>query len=93
MITLILGGARSGKSAVAERLAAQLPGPVTYVATAAVDPADHDHQRRVEAHQARRPAAWSTVETKPSSIRASASSSEITFLTLTYSPRMRALLP
>ena len=33
MITLVLGGARSGKSEVAERIAARLPAPVTYVAT------------------------------------------------------------
>ena len=62
MITLVLGGARSGKSAVAERLAAALPTPVTYVATAAVDPADADHVARVAAHQARRDPAWTTVD-------------------------------
>lgn len=62
MITLVLGGARSGKSAVAERLAAGLPSPVTYVATAAVDPGDADHVARVAAHQARRDPAWVTVD-------------------------------
>lgn len=62
MIALVLGGARSGKSAVAERIAARLPGPVTYVATAAVDPADADHVARVAAHQARRDPTWTTVE-------------------------------
>ena len=62
MITLVLGGARSGKSAVAEGLARRLPGPVTYAATASVDPADGDHAARVDAHKARRDAAWSTVE-------------------------------
>jgi adenosyl cobinamide kinase/adenosyl cobinamide phosphate guanylyltransferase len=62
VITLVLGGARSGKSAVAERLAAELPSPVTYVATAAVDPGDADHVARVAAHQARRDPAWVTVE-------------------------------
>lgn len=62
MITLVLGGARSGKSAVAERLAAGLPAPVTYIATAAVDPEDDDHVARVAAHQARRDSAWVTVE-------------------------------
>lgn len=62
MITLVLGGARSGKSAVAERLTAALPGPVTYVATAAADEADDDMAARIEEHRRRRPAAWATVE-------------------------------
>lgn len=62
MITIVLGGARSGKSAVAERIAAGLGTRVTYVATAAVDPADVDHVARVEAHRARRDRSWATVE-------------------------------
>jgi adenosyl cobinamide kinase/adenosyl cobinamide phosphate guanylyltransferase len=62
VITLVLGGARSGKSAVAEALVARSGGPITYVATAAVDPADPDHVARIEAHQARRPPAWTTRE-------------------------------
>lgn len=62
MITLVLGGARSGKSAVAERLAAALVPPMTYVATAAVDVGDPDHVARVAAHQARRDPRWTTVE-------------------------------
>lgn len=61
MITLILGGARSGKSAVAERRAGD--GPVTYVATWMIDPDDRDMAARVAAHLARRPATWTTVET------------------------------
>lgn len=61
MITLVLGGARSGKSAVAERLAAALPRPVTYLATAVVG--DADHGERVAVHRARRDPAWVTIET------------------------------
>jgi adenosylcobinamide kinase/adenosylcobinamide-phosphate guanylyltransferase len=58
--TLILGGARSGKSAHAEGL---LPaGRATYVATARVDPADAEWTARIATHVARRPASWETVE-------------------------------
>ncbi|HEY1635889.1 MAG TPA: bifunctional adenosylcobinamide kinase/adenosylcobinamide-phosphate guanylyltransferase [Acidimicrobiales bacterium] len=60
MITLVLGGARSGKSQVGERVAAGLPGPVTYVATTVA--ADTEMAERVAVHRARRPASWSTVE-------------------------------
>lgn len=59
--TLVLGGARSGKSLVAERLAAKCPGPITYVATVRLDN-DEDLARRVAAHRERRPATWSTIE-------------------------------
>lgn len=62
MITLVLGGARSGKSAVAERLVARTGGKVTYVATAVVDQGDADHAARVDAHKARRDPGWTTVE-------------------------------
>jgi adenosyl cobinamide kinase/adenosyl cobinamide phosphate guanylyltransferase len=65
VITLVLGGARSGKSAVAERLVGAHLAPITYLATAVVDPADADFAARVAAHRARRPADWATVESGP----------------------------
>jgi adenosylcobinamide kinase / adenosylcobinamide-phosphate guanylyltransferase len=61
VITLVLGGARSGKSEVAERIAARLPVPITYVATL-VPGGDPDLTARIEAHRARRPAGWRTIE-------------------------------
>ena len=57
-VTLVLGGARSGKSSVAERLVGD--GVVTYVATAVAA----DMPERVAAHRGRRPAHWATVETQ-----------------------------
>ncbi len=57
---LILGGARSGKSAYAERLASALELPVTYIATAQVY--DDEFARRVEHHKTRRPPYWALVE-------------------------------
>ena len=65
MITLVLGGARSGKSEVAERIAARLPVPITYVATLVPGDEDPDLAERIEAHRARRPAGWRTVEAGP----------------------------
>jgi adenosyl cobinamide kinase/adenosyl cobinamide phosphate guanylyltransferase len=66
MITLVLGGTRSGKSAVAERLAASLAASrrcaVTYVATARPRPDDQDHLVRIARHRQRRPETWVTIE-------------------------------
>lgn len=59
-LTLVLGGARSGKSTYAEALAGQLGQRVLYVATA--EPLDAEMQARVADHQARRPRAWQTLE-------------------------------
>jgi adenosyl cobinamide kinase/adenosyl cobinamide phosphate guanylyltransferase len=60
--TLILGGARSGKSAIAERMVRRMSIPVTYLAPALLDPDDADFAARIEAHKARRPSAWRTIE-------------------------------
>ncbi len=57
---LILGGARSGKSAFAEKLALASGQPVTYIATAQVY--DTEFGARVDQHKTRRPAHWATVE-------------------------------
>jgi adenosyl cobinamide kinase/adenosyl cobinamide phosphate guanylyltransferase len=65
LITLVLGGTRSGKSRVAEDLVAGRQAAtgdrVTYVATGRAT--DADMAARIAAHRARRPAAWATVET------------------------------
>lgn len=60
-VTLITGGARSGKSAFGEALALQQAGPaVLYVATAVAT--DADMEERIRAHRARRPSDWTTEE-------------------------------
>ena len=61
-IHLVLGGIRSGKSAYAEDLAAELADgrPVIYIATGTV--IDDEMAERVRRHRERRPAEWQTVE-------------------------------
>src|SRR5262249_57810367 len=59
-----LGGAGAGKSGHGEHLAASLPEPVSFVATASVD-GDDDLAARIAAHRARRPASWTTIESGP----------------------------
>lgn len=61
-VTLVVGGTRSGKSAVAERLVAASGLAVTYVATGTRGDGDADWRARVEAHRARRPFDWETRE-------------------------------
>ncbi len=60
MRELILGGARSGKSTLAETRAGEAVGEVVYIATA--EAADDEMAARIEAHRARRPDAWQTIE-------------------------------
>ena len=60
-LTLVLGGARSGKSHYAEQLAAEhADGPVTYIATAQAG--DEEMAVRIALHRARRPESWKLVE-------------------------------
>ncbi|QXH57936.1 bifunctional adenosylcobinamide kinase/adenosylcobinamide-phosphate guanylyltransferase [Pseudomonas maumuensis] len=60
MHSLILGGARSGKSRLAEQLAEASGLPVTYIATS--QPLDGEMNDRVRLHRERRPAHWGLVE-------------------------------
>ncbi len=63
MKTLVIGGARSGKSRYAESLLLARTD-VTYVATGyPADPEDAAWAERVAAHRVRRPASWSDLET------------------------------
>ncbi|MGH2597886.1 MAG: bifunctional adenosylcobinamide kinase/adenosylcobinamide-phosphate guanylyltransferase [Dehalococcoidia bacterium] len=60
-LTLVLGGARAGKTAFAERLAARHGDDVCYVATAEAH--DDEMRARIAAHRRARPPRWRTLET------------------------------
>ena len=60
MLQLILGGARSGKSRLAEKLASETGLPVTYIATS--QPQDGEMNERVALHRQRRPEHWGLIE-------------------------------
>jgi adenosyl cobinamide kinase/adenosyl cobinamide phosphate guanylyltransferase len=66
-VTVLLGGARSGKSRLAVELAGRAGVPVTFVATG--EPRDDEMRERIAAHRAERPAGWATVE-EPLDLRA-----------------------
>ena len=59
-LVLVLGGARSGKSAFAERLAATSGRPVAFIATATAS--DDDMRQRIANHRASRSSDWLTIE-------------------------------
>lgn len=59
-LTLIIGGARSGKSSFAEQGARQHAGRVVYLATAQAS--DEEMRQRIRKHQRNRPQSWVTVE-------------------------------
>ncbi len=61
-LTLITGGARSGKSAFAEALANSHSGKVLYIATMEEIVEDSEALERINRHRERRPQSWSTVE-------------------------------
>lgn len=60
MLTVLLGGARSGKSSLALEAARSLGVPVTFVATAQA--LDDEFAERIERHRAQRPSDWLTIE-------------------------------
>jgi adenosylcobinamide kinase/adenosylcobinamide-phosphate guanylyltransferase len=59
-LTLVLGGARSGKSRYAEAAAMATPSPWIYIATA--EPFDDEMKTRIAEHRGRRGGQWQTIE-------------------------------
>jgi adenosylcobinamide kinase / adenosylcobinamide-phosphate guanylyltransferase len=62
MLTVLLGGARSGKSALAEELGRRSDAAVTYVATCPRIAGDDELALRIERHRGERPDEWTTIE-------------------------------
>ncbi len=61
-LTVITGGARSGKSLLAEEIARLSGKPVFYLATMPSQPGDHELSKRIERHRKRRPKNWIVYE-------------------------------
>lgn len=61
-LTLITGGARSGKSLLAEKLGRESNLPVVYLATMEEMPDDTESVMRIGLHRSRRPQTWTTIE-------------------------------
>jgi adenosyl cobinamide kinase/adenosyl cobinamide phosphate guanylyltransferase len=72
-LTVLLGGARAGKSALALELARDQGAPVVYVATA--EAGDEEMAARIAQHRTERPETWRTVE-EPIALRAALSAVE-----------------
>ncbi|MBI2756679.1 MAG: bifunctional adenosylcobinamide kinase/adenosylcobinamide-phosphate guanylyltransferase [Chloroflexi bacterium] len=70
----VTGGARSGKSSYAERLASLMGPRVLYLATATAG--DDEMQERIQRHRAQRPSEWATIEAPLAPARALAASTE-----------------
>jgi adenosyl cobinamide kinase/adenosyl cobinamide phosphate guanylyltransferase len=75
---LVLGGARSGKSAMAERLAVESRDPVIFIATG--EARDEEMEARIRRHRDDRPHTWQTVEAPVDLLAAIASSARGDFL-------------
>ncbi|MGH7715356.1 MAG: bifunctional adenosylcobinamide kinase/adenosylcobinamide-phosphate guanylyltransferase [Vulcanimicrobiaceae bacterium] len=63
MLTFITGPVRSGKSALAQRLAERSGRHVLFCATATIDADDEEWNARIERHRAERPKNWTVIET------------------------------
>ena len=62
MLTVLLGGARSGKTTLAVDAARRGGGSVTYLATAPMIEGDHAFTSRIDHHRSERPEHWITIE-------------------------------